>query len=777
MKGILDSLSGSLDSLVRQVEGTLSGPLNAVGSLIDNNVIAPIASAVRGALNTLTSAADAVGSSIETGIGTTLRSVDNGISSITSSVENGFTSAIQGVTGALSNVESSLVQQFNGVVTGVEQGFGAISSIVSSAVAAVGRDVGSAVTTLGSEIASTVREVVTPIASFIEQLPSDIATLVEKAVSAVEGVGSFVERIAVSAEKFAVGKLPEDILKTFEGATLDVIEPVTKELARVELAFISDILGVKASMLTPESIARIIAVASAETAIGVLEEAAPSAAYIISALLDRIAGSILVGEFREFTQAGNAGTPNQIFDVGSAITARFRGEITSDLYLEELSRHGFNASRAESLFTIAKSLLGTGQLVSLYRRGKISSLDELYAQAYAVQADRYHVDQLNALYDKLLGVGEAIELWRRGVLPDGWQTPFDDLIRDGVTPERADALKKISYKLPSIFEYQDFIARKVDDPAAVEKFGLEYGIDDAYLSNARANGYDEETARRVYRSYWNIPPFFLLASEYKAGTIGEQDMRDALAFQRFTPYWIDRFVADLAPKLTQADIKDMYKYQVIAADDIIPKLKSIGVTDTLAAELSTLWQASVKLAAPLDQTGAQTSAQKVKDDTGTLIKTAYKDGILTKNDAMAKLKALKYTDDAASLTLDIVDYETTQTAIKDTFTQVKDAYASRSITLNDALNALQAAGASPQQMLTYNAELTKGSATKTRSPTLAEFGSWFKKGIINAAEYANGLSLLGYADVWIPFFMLADGVPIKDIQALGLDVTDVLQSQ
>lgn len=776
MQSILNSLSGSLDSLAKQVEGTLSGPLNSVGTLIENEVIKPIAGAVNGALGIITNAADNIGGAIETGLSSTLKSVSSGISSVVGSAEQGFSTAIQGVTGALSSVESSLVQQFNGIVTGVERGFGAISSAIGSAVATVGQDIGSAITTLGGEIARAVTDVITPIGTFLEQLPSDIATIAEKVVTGIEDLGATLESYAKDVVDFGARVTRQVEASKIIPDILSFVEQTAQNFPAALDSVFAKISGLDVASLEAGTVPRIALAQELMSVVMLYSEFLPNSQWYAGYALAAIQEAMLHGSYRNLRQASNAGTPNELLAVGDLVNARYKSYLADDAYYAQMKMHGFSKENADLLFQQADVLLNVGELVSLYYRGVIHSKEELYALGGQIRASKTQMDDLVTLYEKLLGVEDAITLWRRDIVPDGWTDAFDDARRAGFTPERLAALQQASYRIPTPAEQKRFAIRKVDDPATVEKYQYDYGLNDAYIAAAKANGYDEDNAKRFYRDSWAIPPFFITESLYRSGLLDRETFQQFLEIEGYTPYFADKLISQLAPKLTQGDIKDMYKYQVITADAIVPKLATIGITGDLADELSQLWQASVKLASPLDANGASASAQRVKDDTGTLIKTAYKDGILSRDDALAKLKAIEYTDDAATLTLDIVDYETEQAGIKAMFETVKAQYLARSIALSDALTALQAVGANPTQMVLYQAELEKATTTKTRTPTLAEFSAWYKKGIISLDELGSALSMLGYADVWLPFFMLADGAQLADVQALGLDTTNVLQS-
>ena len=211
--------------------------------------------------------------------------------------------------------------------------------------------------------------------------------------------------------------------------------------------------------------------------------------------------------------------------------------------------------------------------------------------------------------------------------------------------------------------------------------------------------------------------------------------------QGFPPYFVSSFAASLAPQLTQGNIKDMYKYEVIDADQIVPMLEQIGTPKALATQLSELWQASVKLAAPVDQTATQTDAANLKGESKGLIITAYKDSILTNAAATTQLVALGDTTEAASLRLSIADYQITQDNIKQVYATDKDNYLAGNITLEQVLTDLTTAGATVAQQNQYYNALQYAGRSKPKMPTEAELVKWYTAQYINEAQLADAFSL------------------------------------
>lgn len=514
------------------------------------------------------------------------------------------------------------------------------------------------------------------------------------------------------------------------------------------------------------SLAKIGAFAGIETSIGLLEEFTPSAAFIISQLFAAISEAVLSPNFRDLDYQANFARPNRILTFQDSVQALFRGALSEEDFRAEVRKEGFNEEGAKRIYEISKNLLNFGELIEARYRGVIKTDEEFTTRAYKLGYDAIESVQGLELRRPLFSILQAIEMWRRGIVPTGDVDAFDDLRKQGYTEERIAALKSTSYTLPNIFNIQDFNVRRVDDPAIVEKFKLDAFIDETYFTKAKALGYSREDAQRIYRYYWEYPPFFQVARLFSNGKIPESDFRDVLGFLRFTPYWVDKLVDDLKPALTEADIKDMYKYQVISEDDIVPELLKIGKTQELADKTKLLWVASVKLAGSQDKTAAQEAADKIKGETAGLIKTAYTDGVITAQQARDHFTSIGYTSDIIDLEMAIADHNIQQNHVKSTITMVKEAVQAGIMDSNTALTTVSEAGASADQLSLLSVELNKLTTHKPVIPTKAEFEAWFKAGIISAADLANGLSLNGIDNTWLPFYLQKAGIQPAAIQSL-----------
>lgn len=759
------------DSIASQVGSSISGVIQQISSAIQNTVVNPVSNDISGALGAIGSGLDTLETNAKTAINGTISSVGATLQNVEQSAVNGFNSTLTSVEQVFQALSTEISQAISQLVTGVEQGFNAIEQGVNGAIEEVGTVIGEAVGQLQLVLQSVITNILTPFVTFIEGLPQDIETIAGKVADALGDVAKGIEDGATQALSIAT--------KDFDIAdkwVTTITDPATwvgpKQLfGSAIFDIIAGITGLDLSKADPLAIGRLGIAFDVLFTIGLSADVLEGFLYVLGTNAPKLMETALIGSWRDLEQMANAGVPNVLLRPTELLSARFKNTIDDNYFYDQMERHGISDKNADVMFDTALQKAGLSDLVTLFRRGILTSIDDFHVRAKQVQYDTEQADFANTLYDTLLALAEQIELWRRNILPDGWTDFFDDAVANGYTPERLDALKAISFRIPTPTEQKRFTIRQVDDPTIVAKYGYDTGLDQAYLDAARANGYDEDTAKRLFRDSWAVPPLFISEGLYRSGLLDKETFTEFLELEGYTPYFSDKLISQLAPKLSLGDIKDLYKFQVITAEQIPENLAPLGITGSLASQYQELWTASVKLAAPHEGTAAAAAAEKVKNETEALIKTAFKDGILTKDQAMTQLETLDYTSDAANLIIEIAEYEVTAQAIKDEYTIVESQYLAGQIDINAAMQSLITAGASNTQVAVYQAKLQKTGQTKPKIPTLAEFASFYKKGIIDVSTFASAISFLGYSDTWVPFFLLDYGAAAADVEALGYSLT------
>lgn len=763
---ILGIINNVANDVARSVGNEISGILSNTESDVTNYVIKPLNTDIENALSGVSNALNILEHRIQSNVVGMLVDVGAGIQNTENTITQGFDRALGIISSTLNQVASDIKAGFESELTNITSGFELLKNGIETEFGHIVSGIETGFHDVGVFILKGITEIMDPFIEFLKTIPSDIINVAKTLETTIsKGVESRIKQYEIYSAKTL--KANQALIKTMgHMPKVNIIDIAKEGITKYIIDNLATIIGIDINKVSEPNLLRLIAATSLEASLGEMLSESPSAAFLVSNALTPIMNVALAGAYRNLRYAGNSATPNEILSMGTLIMGKYKGYISDDRFYSDMASNGISQEVADKMYNIEDMLLGMGELITLYRRGIMKDKDELYKRAGQVKASKFQVDSFLELYDKLLGFGESVELWRRDIKPDGWSDFFDDVRAGGITDNRIDALKEASYTLPSVTEYQDFIRRGVFDETLSEKYKYDYELDENYFKLAKARGYDRKTAKALYRKYWEVPPFFITEGLFKSGKLEEKDFRDMLTLEGYTPYWIDRLVSNLKPTLTSGDVKNLYKYQLITYEQIPKQLQDIGIPVALSLQYQQLWRASVSLASSLDQTSNQVATQKIKTETEGLIKSAYIDKIINKEVAETSLKNIGYANEEATLILDIADYKQKNKDLSVIAETVGIELRNKSITITDAITQIQAAGATALQLDKYTAEYDRIAAVKDKMPTKAEFEHWYKKGLISPKQLAEGFSLLGYSNTWIPYFLLENGVTKKVVATL-----------
>lgn len=585
---------------------------------------------------------------------------------------------------------------------------------------------------------------------------------IEKGAGNIATVGESLGKTILSPE---LGVSPFDIINTGAFGENQVADIFRSILTKINPSN---------EIITKKEIARFINILGLETGVGLLSAADSSLGYILATTINLVDKTINSGLYRSLEYVGNSIDTNKILDVASILQFYRRHPDKKEWFVNELTKEGYDGDNIAKLLELTDNLLGLNDLIQARFRGTIKSESELYNRAYAIGFDADVVDKIRFNSIPLFGFGESIEMWRRGIKPESFNDYFDDLRKQGWYDERIETAKETSYHLPDVMTLKGFIVKDLRNDKIVNKYELDSGLNKDFLDEAFKVGVPNELAKLYYRDTWQTPPFFILEHLYTSGKIPKEDFDTLMRFAGFSPYFIKLFSQSLQPALTQADIKDLYKYQVIKAEDIPTELGKIGIPGNLAERLKELWIASVKLASPLEQTASHIKVEKIKGLTESLIIRSYKDRVITYQQALTYFEKAGYDTDTAEMYLKLTDYEINSITTRNTFDLIKQKLETGQITIEEAISKLQGLNLTTGQLELYETELDKVVHHKPKLPSESEASKWFKKGLLTVEEYSNILGLLGYSEAWIPYFLIIEGVNPEVIKGIGLSVPDAI---
>lgn len=437
----------------------------------------------------------------------------------------------------------------------------------------------------------------------------------------------------------------------------------------------------------------------------------------------------------------NRAWSNEKLDPLSAIAIKRRRLSDSFDTNREIASQGFDDERQKLLYDLSQQLLSIVDLVSLYRRGKIESMDTLYTEA-----------------DKL-----------------GWQkTDVDYIIQ-------------VTEIIPTAGDIIRYAVREVYSPEIAEAFGQFDGLDDVTkvaASDLKAAALPPDTFRKEWAAHWLLPSVLQGFEMLHRGVIpAKSGGSDPLSLERLMtaldimPAWRDRLTAISYSPFTRVDVRRMHKLGVLDTEQMFTAYADVGfspfvegrpattVTEAFHDPISrheskvgrmtdfTLIYNNDPEAAEL--TIGDKDRQKERDLTKAEVLAGYKEGLLTPEETDQALAEMGYSADEVTYYLSKTDYDKDKSETSAYLKYLHDAYTRGVLTYNetvDKLGALNIPDTQVQYLFTiWNLDKT----ARANKPTKSELSTFVRSDIITMEVFRSEMSGLGYPDKYIQWYVKA----------------------
>lgn len=368
----------------------------------------------------------------------------------------------------------------------------------------------------------------------------------------------------------------------------------------------------------------------------------------------------------------------------------------------------------------------------------------------------------------------VITAWRRD--PDKYAPYFDDLLDQGWSPERIEALKFFTLYYPSPQDLVRFQAREVLEAEMIERYGLDDEFGNIDLEPFRKAGMSDEIALYYWRAHWEHASWNQVVEMLHRGQLTEAEVSDWFRLVEIPPFWRDKLIATSWNVPTRVDVRRFYDLRTIdetrlreiytamgyhgkdlddyvlwtkiyvelpdliarwkngwiTLDDARDQLIALGMT---AANAEELIQTKVKLEEPDD-------VKDSKNLTKTEIYKAVKQAKISRDQAVDLLMDLEYSRDAAELLLDInVPVDETDEVVEErklSKSDIKAALALGEISEAEArskLAELRYSAANIDLLIRiFQASIKPPETAKLKEASKADILEGVKKGVISSDE-------------------------------------------
>jgi len=372
-------------------------------------------------------------------------------------------------------------------------------------------------------------------------------------------------------------------------------------------------------------------------------------------------------------------------------------------FIIKILNTSFAESNAEldrlTMRTIEPKRFDENTIIQSLRRGRIN-LDTYYDLMNDVGWSKKRAFDLLYMSTIYPTINELQEMYRRGLISrSDIENAFNDI---GIDDKFLDNYEKLSWFIPPVQDVIRMAVRDVFTPDVVEQGGLFNDIPSEYVRRAKLSGLREEEAKLYWGAHWVIPSIQMGYEMHQRGVIDRQQLETLFKAADIAPNWRDKLLQISYNIPTRVDVRRMYEDGTINDNELQRYLLDYGYNEKDMQRVFT-WYKKRR------QKIQSSSIGNIKEITEGVIKSAYKENIISKSEAQQRLQKLGYVYQDADLILSIIDAQNTDkqdNKIADNiasrlFKITENAFKSFTIGTNEAEKMLSGSGLNAEEITAY----------------------------------------------------------------------------
>ena len=354
------------------------------------------------------------------------------------------------------------------------------------------------------------------------------------------------------------------------------------------------------------------------------------------------------------------------------------------------------------------------------------------------------IQAFRVLTEPLLSEGDLLTMYlREEVTSSELET---ELGLRGWTSERINLLKKGREIIPSPGELVQLAVREAFDDGVASQFGYDEAFPTEAAEWAEKQGLSADWMKKIWRSHWALPSVgqgFEMFQRLRPGTtdnpMSEDDLALLLRALDIPSFWRGRLTEIAYNPLTSVDVRRMYATGTLDADGVYQNYLDFGYSPKNAQLMTDF---TIKY-----ETGAE------KDVGRTAIIKGFKKGLFSESEAVGSLRSIGYNDQAAGFYVAIAKMELVEGQIDAELKFIKTLYLANEIGESEIYDHLGPLDMPTEQVQKLVNSWAVEKRRKVRLPTETELENFYKLGMIEQADYRQGLVDKNYKEDTISWFI------------------------
>jgi hypothetical protein len=347
-----------------------------------------------------------------------------------------------------------------------------------------------------------------------------------------------------------------------------------------------------------------------------------------------------------------------------------------------------------------------------------------------------HIDLMFIAAYRLYDVDTIRNLYLRGAIDEAKMK--ERMAELGFTEERIEEIRKTWEIIPGPQDLLTMVAHEAFEEDMQERYGLKEEFPDEQTPYLAAHGLNRYWQERYWISHWQHPsPGQILQMLHRrvkkpdGKTFSMEDVYEYFRLVEIPPYWRNMLAEISYLPYTRVDTRRMHEMGVLKDEELVKAYMDQGYDEEHAKKMA-------------EYTIRYNSDERSKLTKDQIIK-AYRNSMLSRNEAKELLKSIKLSDDIAEWNLLYADFEE-QLEIQELYIDAaKERYIDNlwdEQTTRAALMKLNLPGARIDALIEKWS--TKRIADR-KLPSKTDLDKFLRNGIINKDTYRLEMYKLGYS--------------------------------
>ncbi len=338
------------------------------------------------------------------------------------------------------------------------------------------------------------------------------------------------------------------------------------------------------------------------------------------------------------------------------------------------------------------------------------------------------IDMLFISMYRLYDEGVISRLFLRGEIDE--PTMFEKMRQLGFTDERTRDIVKLWERIPSIQDIVRYIAKEAFEPDKIEMFGLmeEYPVE-AEIWGAK-QGVSKKWVEAEWVAHWRDLGIDFMLEAFHRHIVDWDLVKSYMSLIEIPPR-LQSIVRDTAFRVyTRVDVRRMHKIGVLDDEELVQAYQDQGYDTDKAAKMA--------------QFTIRYNIQNQKDLTKSEVLKGYAENIIPKNEALAMLIDMEYSEGEAEYLVTYEDYKEGKKLEDLVLKNIASRYQENLIDQTEARTRLNNLNLSGERIELLIEKWLINKSDDTKLPTKSDCDKFLINNLIDENEYRDKLRALGY---------------------------------